>query len=664
MTATTDNPTYSLKGFVSFGLLANNTPNQVAPLGELSVQAQTYAKEKDISIFGGSTGTTPASSVDLKAFSSLNADGSVAAVPSDYAATILTMATWIYVQAQAGNFSADPNVFIQAFQAEYQNTIHDVSCDPMVNQGTLWMPGSVTFFFTNPSSVSPSNTTTSRIKLWFSDAAFRNGFDIYEFAFVPPIANLDDFFLNSTTVQQEVDARTMSQTMALIAQAKGNDPYTEVNTSSFNWMDPNAANNFIPTNWTYLIWGEAGNNIDAIKLALQAYILANSTHTHDEWAKIFPDIFTSTEFIITPMWTQYAIPDLTLNPGMYQPTVNPAQGLVIATETAAGSGYTNEWVGNVLNVVPCVYKTLSLLAVGGPQNKGGIVEFAKRWPDYLSVPTTSLDYGRMSQDTQGFVSLLMNMLKVAETMTETSDLPVGFTRMHRTNAVGDAILYLVASYNGVSYLMVAKSWMVAKYGESTNTTDSIQIGYNGTFINGAYQLLSSVPNMNLQFLPLNAAAGPLNWQIVDTTISSASINEQSGLFSGSFPAAGLYTLTLQLTDNQAHTVRRTFTFNFQAPQTGGTGSLVFGAQNLPAGQVGQAYNGSIGIVGGVEPYSLTNQTLPAGMSATINGSTIQITGTPTAASPPGGTSCQLAIQDSTSGTKQTNSILFYITVNA
>jgi PKD repeat protein len=654
-------PTYTFKGFASFGALANNTPNVIAALGELSVYSATFSKDR--LLFGSSTGGSTPSSLNLTVFSSVNADGSTATPPGDYVSSIETIVSWMYNQSLAGQFTADVNVFLQAIQAQYSNTIQSVTCDAMVTQNGIWLPGQVQFFFQNPSAISPTNTGSSRIKLWFADAVFRNEYDLFSYAFVPPIANLDDFFKTAAAVQAEVNARTTPQLAAAIQLAQNHQPYTIVEASTFNWIDPQNATNFIPTAWTYLIWGAAGNNIDAIKSALQAYILANSTHSHDEWAAIFPDIFTSTEFIITPLWTQYAVPNKTLDPGVYSPTVNPNQALLMAQETAVGAGYNDEFVANVINIVPTSYKAMSLLVVGGPQNQGGIYEFAKRWPDYIDVSTTSTDFDRMSEDTQGFVSMLQTLLLAAENMTESSDIPQDITRLHRTNANGDIILYAVGSYDEVEYLCVAKSWLISKYGASTNTVGSIGISYDGTYNNGAYQLLSSTPQMQLQFVAENAVV-PNSFEIVDSTITGVSIDQNSGLFTGSFPAPGLYSLTLKLTDAQAHAVQDTFQFNFQAPSTGSSGSQALGISSvsMPDGLVGNAYAGTALIIGGTGPYIVLAEQLPAGLSASISNSELSVSGAPVSAVT--NFVANITVADSSSPTPATANTVFDINISA
>ena len=62
--------------------------------------------------------------------------------------------------------------------------------------------------------------------------------------------------------------------------------------------------------------------MDYILDAIKDHILDNSTHDVDDWVEVFPDIFGMTEYIITPMWNRYSIPNMTLQTGLYSPMVN------------------------------------------------------------------------------------------------------------------------------------------------------------------------------------------------------------------------------------------------------------------------------------------------------------------------------------------------------
>lgn len=55
---------------------------------------------------------------------------------------------------------------------------------------------------------------------------------------------------------------------------------------------------------------------------------------------------------------------------------------------------------------------------------------------------------------------------------------------------------------------------------------------------------------------------------------------------------------------------------------------------LPVGYVDVAYSEALPIAGGLSPYSLVGFSLPDGLTATVDGATLEVTGTPTVAEPP------------------------------
>jgi hypothetical protein len=98
------------------------------------------------------------------------------------------------------------------------------------------------------------------------------------------------------------------------------------------------------------------------------------------------------------------------------------------------------------------YKSVALISCGSPNNKDSKFQIENVFPDILSVPSQSLDFARMATDTQNFVLLLGKMLAAAEGLTQYGNVPAGMTKLTRNN-----VLYLVATYDGINYLMVAKT---------------------------------------------------------------------------------------------------------------------------------------------------------------------------------------------------------------
>jgi hypothetical protein len=198
-----------------------------------------------------------------------------------------------------------------------------------------------------------------------------------------------------------------------------------------------------------LIYGAAGDNVDSIKDALMAHILANSTHSQAEWTAIFPDIFKRTEFIILPLWDQYAIPNRNLATGIYSPQVDLAA--VVAKMKTYATQYPEAHIDTHLTMFTHPYRSLALLSIGSPDNRNEKYKLREIFSDLISVASTSVDFNRMAESTQEWAYELERMLYVAESMSEFTTVPTGMQKIKR-----NGILYLAKSYLNINYLVVAK----------------------------------------------------------------------------------------------------------------------------------------------------------------------------------------------------------------
>lgn len=429
---------YTLKGFANIGALIDNTKQVVAPLGELAPIGWTYAREK--------THHQAADYPGISFSSFTSTQDNVHVTPDEtFVSGVLAIIAWVYQQANAGSFSQDAAAFQALFINRWGETVEFHNSGVMIKDGNIWGPEFFDISFTN------ANIGENRVKVWMASESFLNQFDDFEILVVPPLVPIDQFFGDYNAVKALVAAIKLPEVIARIEETKNGYPETLIRSDSFDWVDPNDRTKTISTDWTTVIYGAAGNNIDNIKTAIVDYILDNSSHTRDEWAVIFPDIFQATEFIITPMWNNYAIPNQVLVTGVYSSTVQTEEAIEKAIVTAKGTGYTEEFVKSVLSVVSSPYKGLQLLAVGGANNRDGINKFYDQWKDYISVPSTHTDFGRMSPDTRAFAVQLIEQLRYAEEMTPDTSVPLNYSRMQR-----EGVWYIVRSFGKVQYLVVLK----------------------------------------------------------------------------------------------------------------------------------------------------------------------------------------------------------------
>ena len=426
----------SIKGFAAKPVFANNTPSLINPIGELSTYALTFSK--DCGIYWKDAQKT----LVLTTFSTKK-DGVHVQLSVDTSNQIFRITDWIYELAIAKNDEVYALELLQDLIDEFGNEANNFKCGNIITDGNIWMPQWVSWKVVGAAE-------ETNIRIWFSDENFRQTYDEYEIVVVPPIVPLDDFFKASSKVKELLDAIDPVKKTNDIMAARDGKPETILRTEMFLYNDPFNATIKYPTYWNVLIYGEAGNNIDSIKDALIDHILDNSTHTREEWTKVFPDIFKRTEFILLPDWWNYAIPNRVTEAGIYSPILTVKD---IVPELAKFSNlHPVSHVTNYAQVVGHPYKSMQLSSCSSNENRDNKFLLTDFFPDYIAVSSTSQDFNRQSTATREWSEMLMELIILAEDMTEFSDIPRKYTRLKRGGK-----LYVVGSYGSVHYLVVAKA---------------------------------------------------------------------------------------------------------------------------------------------------------------------------------------------------------------
>ena len=128
-----------------------------------------------------------------------------------------------------------------------------------------------------------------------------------------------------------------------------------------------------------------------------------------------------------------------------------------------------------------------------------------------------------------------------------------------------------------------------------------------------------------QTLQASGGTGSLTWSVSSGTLPAGlNLNASSGLISGTPTTAGPSTFAIKVTDTASGSATQSYSVNIAAP------SLKIITGSLPDGQVAVAYSQVLQANGGTGSYTwaISSGTLPAGL--TLNSSSGQISGTPTA----------------------------------
>lgn len=425
------------KAFAHIGPLVDNALDVVAPIGELSPMSKTFTRRPTANVTADYPNET------LVGFSYI-VDEVPTVVDDATAYSCLTAINWTYSQARLGTFTTDKDSYQQPFITQFGQAFDFIGSGIMIQFGNYWCPEYIDFCLHGQSA-------TSLWRVWFADDSFYNQYDEYLIFPVTPIVNLDLFFGDFDDVTALVKAIKQTEIFGRISDARGKFPETVLRNDVFTWQDKNDHSLKIDTDWVTVIYGAAGDNLDAVREAIRDYILDHSTHTRDEWAEIFPDLFTSTEFIWTPMWTKIAIPNEVRETGVYSGITSIQDAMLLCHKTCQGVKYTNDHIDLVLSVVPTNFRSLMCAVVGGPENRDGIDLFVERYPDYINVPTTHPDFMRMTQETRNLVLMIAEMLMYAEEMTPNTGVPHGYNRLTR-----NGVVYVAKSYEKFLYLVVSQ----------------------------------------------------------------------------------------------------------------------------------------------------------------------------------------------------------------
>ena len=441
----------TIKGFVQIKSLIDNEPGEIATLGELSNYSKTFAP--DVGFYNDRDHPD----LEIAVFSCYDEDGEKK-LPNRYKEKFFEIFSWLHEQVENRQVPSSSAAFVDMVLDEFgasaspePGAIREVSVGDMVqDDDNNILPQFIRF------QLEDDDLERNFIQFWFIDEAFRDQYDEYTIVVVPPIPNVDDLIDEPNIVKQRIDDISLSEWQESIEKAKKNRPPTVVRIESYLWMYPESddtQDQFL-TNWGVIIYGAAGNNIDAVMLALEEQVVEISEYDRQTWREYIPDLFRNTEFMIIPIWDQYSIPNEVTESGLYSPVANLSRVQKIA-EYFIGN-YDEDHIKNNIQTSVFHYKNITLAIVASPENRDAISTFDRMFDDYIVVPTTSVEYDRMSEFTRDWLDVAHTLVKAAEQMTEFSVTGSGATRLLRKDREDNDLHFAVATYDNVQFLVLSK----------------------------------------------------------------------------------------------------------------------------------------------------------------------------------------------------------------
>lgn len=431
----------NLKGFVTVHSLVNNSVNGTSLIGELSPLAKTYSTNqreynhatlKDYTVTSFLEDNNSGNGVEIMAMST---------------AIDLVEAIRLYSVTNPGVIDqVSFNAFIAAtFNARIANFTSGV----FVNVGRFRTPEWIAW---DALEVVPAQAGVAHIKLWLSDTAFIGQYDSFEIYYASAITGNNASLFSSliAPVQTLADNNPPNVIIDKLDIVKRGIPESKTTLYRFDYVPINKNLSPIPFWFAVANYSMYGDSLDYVKTTITDDLLKNSAYTLLQWETIFPTLFKKSEFYIMPRWDLYAIPNMSVQTGIYSPIIEPTNAIDYATRHLP-VGYTAQHISGNLSVFNSVYNELALEAIGDINNLNGHTSFKMVFPDYLSISTVSPDFSRMSINTQDFILLLEHALIAAETVTAVSNAPVNMRKTVRNGS-----LFISFSHNAILYLVATK----------------------------------------------------------------------------------------------------------------------------------------------------------------------------------------------------------------
>ena len=423
-----------VKAFTVIESFIDNEPGVVSKLGEISTWSLTYTRER------GTYKTPLVPGFRIEALSSYNEIGEKIELDPSIAnqALLLVKHVFDFTTQNKPNFTASDLVFY--IESYFNGEVTHLHVGEMVTTPYAVLPSSLQW---------ESPTLDTVFKIWLSDEYFREDFDDYEIVVVPPFDNIDDFFGIPSEVAARLNAITLEQTFVRVEQFKSYNPETYIKIIKATYYGQGPVTITALSHWPVIIYGESGNNIDAIKDAIIEYILTHSSHDEDEWVRILPELFERTEFAVMPTWYREAIPNMTIQSGVFSSLSRIKEDVEKAYFEMPF--YPEQHFKDHASILSFPYRSLMSVVVGGNRNRDNMFYMDEFLTDLINVSTTSLDFNRMTLSTQEWMLRMEQALIMAEQITPLSLVRKPFRKAKRNNK-----FYIAFMHNDVQYLVVPR----------------------------------------------------------------------------------------------------------------------------------------------------------------------------------------------------------------
>ena len=376
-----------------------------SPLGELTTKTITYAKEPDYYYQDNK-------SCYLISFRGVKGNSQFEKIPSTHKDLVMNVCNWLYERAVENKFSSSNINCLQQLKAEFIDGYNFIKVNTMVTNSSIWLPSSIQFTVTK-------NNVEHEFKIWFANEYFQEEFpyvDFYVFGPVPPeeidlLVTLDYKRLRER-LNEETAARLEERVHKLLDNEKY--PYTSRTVVSYDVYDLINKDHKTEADWTIIAYGNTKDSDDAKEEAIKDCIKDHTKKDDGVWEEAIPDLWNPTEIFLIPYFNKIGRSNETLKGSTYSPMYKPISDDSLPKKYF--DFFDQSFILNNLEIVPHLYKSVIMAAIGKPKNSLNRTTFSSIYGDYQLLPSLDPEAGVMSKETTEFNLRVEEMLAVAETV--------------------------------------------------------------------------------------------------------------------------------------------------------------------------------------------------------------------------------------------------------
>lgn len=435
---------HNLKGFCVFNDLADNNDDKTAAIGELSATARTFSR--NIQTFSGSSNSYSDLLLEVFSYRDDNGDLNGSPVPANVVDDILPILDWINTGSRDGTIGMDVVTFNNQITAQFGSAEKTLTASQMFSANI----GGTDIVVPVKLTVTDTSALDYSLNIWFVNTRFELEYGEYTYRHLMPTDPIDILTSTEAEVTAAIgDWDTAAYNAKIDALAEGK-PFTKVVVTKLVWhqLDDNRITRDIE--FSTLVWGAAGDNIEFIRADLIREILKKSVNPESDWVIILPDLFIQDEFTIVPRWDKIAIQPVQTMAALYSPIATYGE---MSDAFKYMPTYSEAHVTANLQSLPFLWQSVCCFISGGTRNSIKGSKFTDTYGDFILASPGSFDSDRMSDATRQVVALLSTMIPEAEKFTDdgsyTPPQDIG-------TVIRNELIYLQGVVDGSTLLVLTK----------------------------------------------------------------------------------------------------------------------------------------------------------------------------------------------------------------